>query len=717
MAYDVYQPCPFCTDKKLKFCCAAIAEDMEKAIRLDSSGQTRAALKILDKLAVSHPNTVWNQASRSTFLLSDGRGAEALAILEPLHSANPENVAVIALLAAAAASTHGFEAAREHLWRAFRKAAGHADIVSGIAMSVASDMYDREKYLGARAHLTLAMRFAPSEEQQSIFVRLLDFDGSTDVPYPLRSVHSLRELTSASDAGADPNAEAERQDAARRAMRLAERGCYGIAADRFAALLDATPQDAALLVDTALCRAWNLEETAAAELLIRAAAAEPDFEVAAEYAALSQLLHSNADASRVAMKNAEFAIPPAAVTIGDMDAHDRFVRVELPPEALGTAGTPDAVFEVLDRPHAAVKPPAELTLDDLTPEALPRAISQVAIFATLDDADGPRAVLAGFQGDDFEAAKALLQAAAPGSTLVEERIEPGDATLPRDLAPLHIRLSYPEKTPMRLRRQAEHRRWTAGVETWFQTPQAALGDRSPASLAGDASQRVTLAGALYVLDAFALRSRYTIDLESLRQRLELPPVAPLAPQPDLPLNHFSAIQLHRLTIADLEDRQLSVVLNRTLLTHHPRFLGPVLEEGLRRSLPEIDLQRAYATLSDLARERGDQATALHWIEEGRKQARQEEKPFEAVFKLDIRELGLRLEDPTNPELDPFLRRMTSYYGPKVPQFLEYLSGMLAAFDITLPTVLEATGATSSGGLWTPGQPAAGGSGKLWVPGQ
>ncbi|HEX6985633.1 MAG TPA: tetratricopeptide repeat protein, partial [Planctomycetaceae bacterium] len=217
MAFDVYQPCPFCTDKKLKFCCADIAEEMEKVARLSENGQNRAAMKILDKLAASHPNTVWNEATRATLLLGEGQAAEAKAVLEKLHAAAPENQAVIALLATAAFTADGYEAAREAIWRAFRKATGYADLVSSLAMGIAGEMFDQKKYLSARQHLTLAMRLAPPRDKQAIFVRLLEFDGNADIPYPLRSVHSLREV------GGD----AERQDAARKATRLAERGCFG----------------------------------------------------------------------------------------------------------------------------------------------------------------------------------------------------------------------------------------------------------------------------------------------------------------------------------------------------------------------------------------------------------------------------------------------------------------------------------------------------------
>jgi tetratricopeptide (TPR) repeat protein len=302
MAFDVYQPCPFCTDKKLKFCCADIAEEMEKVTRLSESGQHRAAMKILDKLAVSRPNTVWNEATRATLLLGEGQVEEAKAILEKLHGVEPENLAVIGMLATAAFAADGYTAAREAIWRAFRKAAGHADLVSALALGIAGEMFDSRKYLSARQHLTLAMRLAPARDKQAIFVRLLEFDGNADIPYPLRSVHSLREISG----------DAERQDAARKAMRLAERGCFGPAAERFVHLAQDAPDDAAIEYNFALCKAWEGDEEVAAEAFGRASLAETDFELAAEYAAIEQILRGNFDDRIVRMKGGDFRLYSAA---------------------------------------------------------------------------------------------------------------------------------------------------------------------------------------------------------------------------------------------------------------------------------------------------------------------------------------------------------------------------------------------------------------------
>jgi thioredoxin-like negative regulator of GroEL len=699
MATDVYQPCPYCTDKKIKFCCADIAEEMAKVVRLSENGQHRAAIKILDKLAVTHPRTVWNEATRAMILMQQEEPERAKDILQNLHEAEPENQAVIALLAAAAFAADGYAPARDAIWRAFRKATTQTELVTSIAVGIADEMWDNRKYLSARQHLTLAMRLAPSRNKESIFVRLLDFDGDTTIPYPLRSVHSLRDIS-----GDD-----ERQNTARKAMRLAERGCFGQAAERFAALAQQTPEDPAVEYNFALCKAWEADEEVAAEAFGRAALAENDFELAAEYAALEQLLRANLDDRVLQKKTIHYEIDSAAKLIGDLEAHPRCQRVSLPPSsAFKERFLPDAAFTLLDRPLPE-------SIDGLAIDDLPRVIGRLFIVASSENVQRPIALLSTFEGSNTEAAKSLLNE-QPGLQQRDEQLDDSRSAIPCELAPLHSPLALPDQIPANERRKLEKARWESAIETWLNSPQEALIGKSPLAAAQDERLRVPLAGALHVLDAFCLQFSYTVDLDGLRRRLGLPETTPLEVRPDLPLNGLSALQLHRLKVADLDDRQLAVVLNRALLVRHARFLKIVLEEALKRDLPEVHKDQLFVTLSDLARNEGDIPTALHWIEEGRKNVQPGEHHFEQIYRWDTHELSIRLEDPRSPDLQPFIRRLLSYYGPKLPKFKEYLAIMLNVVGIPMPDVLEPAGATSAGGLWTPDQSSPATEKKLWLPG-
>ena len=721
MAADAYTPCPYCvgTDKKKKFCCLAIEPEMAKVARAKQRGNQKAALSTLEKLAEKNPTTPWNQATRASLLLNTGRAAEALEILERVLSAEPENKSVLALHAAASLAAKGYESSRQPLWRAFRKSAQHyPDLVSGVAGAAAGELHARRRYPAAREHLACALRFAAPDRKQELFMRLMEFDGNAEVPYPLRSVHPLTDIEGDGDA----------VEACAKARRIAESGCYGAAADRYAAAAQSLPGNAAVRANVGLCRAFDGDHEAAAGALRKAAEAERNFELAAEYETLAQLLALTEEGGAVDLRERIHAPENVAKLLSDLDAHDRFHRLPAEPDP-DVAAPPDAVYELLDRPIPA-------SADGLTAEAVPNVVGELTIFNEAGPQDGaggaadPRAVLSGFAGEEWEAAAALVaEIGVPEAG--EEEQPPADSGgrygLPQELWGLRWRWAFPEGVPLRRRRELESAEWTRRItERWPQTPLSALGGKTPADAAGDAALAKPLAGALYVLDAVCDRGRYELDLNALRERFELPRIEPTEAPGDAVLNSYSILHLQRVDLSKLDDRQLLTVLNRVLLVHPSRFLRAVLAEALERdSLAEqFDRQRAYHTLGELARDRYDYDEAFDWLERGRTEAKESDDPFEAVFRWDTRELALRLETPDDPELVPLIERLDRYYGPKLPQFRPYLLQILAAHDVTPPVSVRAAAdgpgesdyAASPGGLWTPDAAPAGGAKKLILPG-
>ena len=720
MAADAYAPCPFCagTDKKKKFCCLAIEPEMAKVSRAKQRGNVKAALGTLEKLAETNPATPWNQATRASLLLNEGRAEEALGVLEQVLAAEPENKSVLVLHAAASLAVKGFAGSRQPLWRAFRKSAQHyPDLVSGVAAAAARELHARRRYPAAREHLACALRFAAPDRKQEIFMQLMEFDGNAEVPYPLRSVHPLT----------DPRGDGEAQEAAAKARRIAESGCYGAAADRYAQAAAALPGDAGLRANVGLCRAFDGDHKAAAGALRKAAEAEPDFEVAVEYETLAQLLALGEEGGGVNLRERVFAPNSVAQLLSDLDNHDRFHRLPNDPDPDDPA-PPDAVYELLDRPLPA-------SADGLMGDAVPNVAGELTIFATSgpDGAGGPRAVLSAFEGDEWDAAVRLLDGIGPPEAAAEEQPPPSDGgryALPRELFGLRWRWAFPEGVSLRRRRELESDEWTRRIhERWPETPLAALDGKTPAAAAGDEALAKRLAGALFVLDAVCDRGRYELDLNALRERFGLPRVEPTEAPADAVLNSYSILHLQRVDLSKLDDRQLLTVLNRVLLVHPARFLRAALAEALNRdSLSEqFDRQRAFHTLGELARDRYDYDEAFEWLERGRAEAKAADDAFEAVFRWDSRELALRLETPDDPALMPLIERLDRYYGPKLPQFRPYLTQILEVHDVTPPPsvavnagsaeIATASAPPDAGGVWTPGAPAAaGGPKKLWVPG-
>ncbi|QDT17587.1 tetratricopeptide repeat protein [Alienimonas californiensis] len=725
MAADAYAPCPYClgTGRKRKFCrCTAVEADMAAIGKLRERGQTAKALEKLADLDEKHPHTPAVASTRATLLVNDGQPGRAVEILEAGLAEDPTNALMLALHASASLAARGFAASRQPIWRAFRKSVQfYPDLVSGMAAAAANDLYNRRRYPAAREHLACALRFATQERKQNLFMRLMEFDGNAEIPYPLRSVHPLK----------DVQGEGEAAENAAKARRIAESGCYGAAADRYAAAASDLPGNAAVRANVGYCRAFDGDHKAASGALRKAAEAESNFELAAEHEAIAQLLALTEEGGTVDLKERVYIPENVARLLSDLDDHPRFHRLPADPDPDDVP--PDAVYELLDRPLPE-------SSEGLTADNVPNVVGELSIFAQAPEGagvEGPRAALSTFEGEEWEAATALLdEIALPIAPDGEQPTDDEDGRygLPREMWGLRWRWAFPNGVSLRRRRELESEEWNRRItETWPETPLEALGGKTPNEAKGDETLAKPLAGALYVLDAVCDRGRYELDLNALREQFGLPQIELVEAPADAVLNSYSILQLQRADLAKLDDRQLLTALNRILLVHPSRLLRAALTEALgRESLKgQFDRQRAYHTLGELARDRYDYAEAFEWLEKGRDEAQQGENAFEAVFRWETRELALRLETPDDPALMPLIERLDRYYGPKLPQFRPYLLQILAAHEVTPPRSLGSAaasdasaepgdpdgGTTSPGGVWTPDAAAAGGaSKKLWVPG-
>lgn len=703
MSRDVYQPCPLCTDKKIKFCCADIADEMAMIMRQLESGQRRTALKRLDKLAETHPDTIWNQMTRAMVLLEDGgREQEILEILARLHEKEPDHVGVMSLHAATILHVSGFDPAREWLWRALRKTHGPSDMLTGLLVTCAEMLGAAGRFLAARQHQVLAMRFAPQDLKHEIFSSLMEFDGNRGIPYPLRGVHSLRPV----------EGDGERSDAVRKAARLAERGCFGPAADRFAALVESAPEDAALVYNMALCRAWAGDEKLAAEAFTRAAGIEKDFETAAEYAVIGMMLRTLSEDATIQRQAANYRISSASRVLTLLDDHPRVVRQILPPLEEGVS---DGVLGHYDL--------ASIAIPDFSEEVefseIPRLVAQILIHESSAETDGSPIlqVLCDSEQNLEETLQVLRELL--GSEFQEPAFSDQSfavGALPPDFQSLHVTAAIPATLSLTKRVRLTRKLVEGAVDQWLREPRELLGGQSVEEAARSPEHHVTIAGMLYLVDATLFHQRLDVDLNDYRKRLGLPEIATIQPAEDQSLHSFSTIQMHRLAIQDLDDRQLTIVMNRSLMIDHWPFLRPTLMESLRRDIPELDKNRTYAALYQLAHYRGDLEDALHWVKEARSYIAGRGDAFQETVQWDLREVAIRVDEGDTPELRDYLRQITAYYSRKLPRFLDFVRMHLEIRNIDIPlSGSEVIGGAESQGLWTPDQPS--GSGKsLWLPG-
>ena len=709
MAMDVYALCPCGSGKKLKFCCQNIAEDMDRISRLIENNQARQALQQLEALDRKHPQHPWITTTQAIVLLETGEALAARDRLKSFVEQHPEHEFAAVLYAAAMFQNDGLDAARGAINRAFQKGAKkHPSMVSGIASAMAAVFRGRGRLLAAREHLALALRFAPEQQRQEIFVRLLDCDNEAAIAYPLRSAHPLPTIE-----GSD-----EILQEVKKANKYASVGCWNTAAQIFEKLAALLPESAKPWHAVGLCHAWFGDEPAAATALHRAAELYPDASAAVECETLAQLLDWNSATDRVNRIGLSGEISSVGRLLTALDAVPRLLRVELPPQEPNSPPQPDALYQVLALDRQQFPSASELTID-----TVPRTLGQVIIF----DAEGtePATIdIEGFEGREFQEACEIVRGAS--SDLVTWKSpEPTGEFVPREVHALTVSWTFPPKSPVALRRKLENERWRKAVtETWPVTPQPGLQGRTPRDAAATPELRVKLLAAISVLDAVCLRGGYELNTSSLLTSLGVEPLPPVDVTHETALNSLSPLEWLRLPLEQLSDQQLTAVANRAQLVHHDRFLYETLKVILTRPscLAELDHERIYQTLADLCRVHERRDEALHWFAEGRRATAQTNQNFEQQWSWDLRELLMRLEDPTDPGLRDLARKFVQYYSPKLPQMRPYLEQMFSLAGVPSPwleggIITSESGSITSGGLWTPDAPAASGSpSKLWVPG-
>lgn len=721
MALDVYDLCPCGSGKKLKFCCHAIVGEMDKVLRLQQNNQSRMALQLLDGLEKKHATNPWILTTRATLLYEEGKPAEAQQDLQTLLGAHPDHLLGTALFASASFATDGFAKSKPAILRAFQRCGRiFPDVIGSLAVGIAASMNAMGYEMATRRYLVLAMRFSNEQDRQAIFIRLLQYDSNGDVPYPLRGVHELMPL---------PGDEAP-PDEIRNAFLLAEIGCQDPAGRAFAK--SATDektfdvgQRAVLWRNAGLCRAWDGNETTAAEALHHAAELIDDFELAVECETLAQLLDLKKNSDHVKLVQKKYRVKSVGLLLTRLDEHEQFVRSSLPKPETDEASNdlPAAVYHVLDCQVPSESATAETRIEDL-----PRIRSQLSVFA--EDSDGNRlaeAMIVGIEGEGLDNDAKNLSDVAGGELEAIPQDEYDDDPvldeIPHEFASMQRQWYFPRKTPGSVQKILQRKIWDEFLNnSWPQFKVTGLHGKSPLEAADDPRLTVPLAAAVNVLDSFCEQNRYSLDPEPIRARLNLAAAARIEVDEKTSLNTFSTLQLNRLVVEKLSDQQLTHTLNRALLLHHNRFLESVLKQvdGRPACQSEVDMHRAYTTLTDICQEQARPEEAAEWIEKGREAAKEAEDSFEAVLRWELRELALRMEDPSDPKLIPLLRHLWDYYTPKLPKLEKHLTELVSTIDMQPPWATA--GSIVTAGSMAEAEVAAEGDPqpvqkKLWLPGQ
>lgn len=731
MSIDSYDPCPCNSGKKYKFCCHSIGDEISKISHLHETHQTATALQLLDRLKKNHPDQPLSYITEAQILMAERRFEDALKPLEQCLEHDADHPAAHSLLATSTFLALGYKQAQKTIYTALQKcAAVDVSLATPLAISIAIALQMRGYFLAAREHFALAMRVASQEYQQNLFMNLLEFDGDDQIPYQFRGVHVLERC---------PIENSEQQETFEKAQRLANLGCYRLAAGLFKQIAEATNQ-ATLWKNAAFCYAWATDETQAAELFHKTATIETDFAEAVELETLAQLLDLNNTGEIVESIEKVYEVESLSKLLTLLEQHPQLLRGNVPPpEQDLEERDPVAYFQIVDAPIDMESKGEDITLDNV-----PVVVGDIDIFDADRQLEQPGLVrLYAYEGDQITSSEKIFDEALGeqgkidcGLRLVEHENEVSSnplAPVPSEQWPLFFRWSFPQKMPILKRRELEAQQWKKLLsETWSHTKLAGLDGKSPQEAAGNEELKIALTAAAYVLDAQVLALGHFLNFDELDPSLGIAELPSLSVDESSHFNTSSSMTQNRIPVKALTDSQLMYVFNRALLIRHPRFLYDVLIEILNRDecKKEVDLDRVYSTLTEICHKRNKREEMLSWIHKGQENAKtQPNNAFESELQWKMRELSFRLEDTTDPGLSDFMKQIWDQYGKKTPQIKEYLKAFAQAFELDVPWMKESTlldpgnipGGTTAEGIWSPGESipdSDSDSGqKLWLPGQ
>lgn len=696
---DSYAYCPCGSGKKLKFCCADIAAEIEKIQEMLNGGQRAACLDYIETLEKKFPDRAYLVTTKALLQSALGSEAAALATLDGFLAKDPSNPVALAEKGLVTASLEGPVAGIPWLQKALE--AGKESLSGRVVASVArlGEMLLMEgQVMSARGHFMLSYSMNPNDEGS--LQMLARFFQAPNIPLPLKNEQTLAEAPAEAPWKADFDA----------AVLDARRGLWASAAEKITTIAEANPNAAEPWRNLAILRGWLADTPGAITGLRKLTALEIPWDDAVEAEALAQILDSVEDVDVVDELRLSFEIKDLEKVV-EMLAGDKRAAAT-PWESLGIdpgqSPRPRAAYFLLDRPLPASG--KNIARQDV-PVILAKLLvygrqtdreARIEAFVRRNEIDAAKQALAAIVGDTIGAAG---EPEKVGETPTAEASLSWSWRLPDDAEAAHVR------------KIVEEQRRDTVLNVWPNTKFNRFGGKTPLEVAGDKQYAVSLAAAVLLIELSFTQPSVEPVFAELRSKLHIP--APQTPDPKAfgPLG-VPYTRLHRLDPKSLGDEELLTDFQRALQVvarQAVRRLGleiiarPVLEE-------KIDMSGIYGHLADL--EDGSDE-ALRYIDLARQTA---EKRKQSTAAWDLEELELRLRRGEAEEFGRLADHIQAQHlrEPGVAQaFMQilYQAGIVDQYGRPRGPMPGMGGGPAEGpGLVMPGSSAASAeSGKLWTP--
>jgi tetratricopeptide (TPR) repeat protein len=707
MAVDPYAPCPCGSGKKLKFCCADLAADIEKIDKLAASEQPHAALRHVEKLLAKEPDRASLLDIRAMLELALHEFDAAEKTLQHFLAKHPENASAHAQAALLAAALGEPSKAVARLQDALELtddavAARVFEAIGGVGHALLLE----GQFVAARAHLLLYAGMAPPGDNRAIELLLrLNLQGG--LPLMLRDNLQL----------ADPQPGMRNKAAFEHAVQLARRGQWRRAEGEFAKLLDPAAPPPAVLYNLAVVCGWQACGPEFAQGLHHFAKLDVPLDDAVEAEALAQLVDPNLKDPTLESIRITYSLVNDDDATQRLLADKRIEAYELDPEALeeDEVSRPRSTHILLDR--AVPRSGAELSVDDV-----PNVLGFLSVYGKRTDRDA-RIEVTTDRGESAEQSAKVLGRILGDAMGPEQAQEVIDEKSRSDAA-LSWRWRLPDDTPPPKRRELLHqRRRRAILDDWAAAPRAALGGISPQDAAGNPELKVPLLASVLIVEQAAIDPKETALFQELRQKLGLESAAKIDPA-DVDWDRIPLVRLARIDFPNVPDDRLVQLFNRAAMSGAAVATLAAAQEIVARPSLTDGVDSAYR---QLIRSEPDPDRALDWARKAKERAVGDGKPGGEWALLEL-EVQIERGDPLGVQsaLDVIRTQHFSEQGIADATYqLLYTAGLLVPRGPGGPAPgqphapMATPAAAEANRIWTPGQdapqPAGGAKSAIWTP--
>jgi hypothetical protein len=717
MGADPYRRCPGGLDKKIKFCCPDLIQELGKLEKMVESDQVLGSLEFIERLEQKFPGRACLMTQKAMLLDALGKPDEAQETLRRLHESQPENATPLAELAILTAREKDAVEGVKLMQQAVAQSG------KSIQATVATFFGEFGRVLLARGHVVSAIQHllmfqVATQESENRYAEDLSAIFSTPyVPYALKSLPPLRQ----------PPDDAPWKDQADGAVKLARTLRWLKAADQFESLTSEHSDAADLWWNLAVVRGWLANEKGAAEAWRQYSRLSEPHVAAVEAEVTALALSHELEEESVDRIQEVLEFDDYDTVFQRLRSSPRFASLELDWKLLREEGDdsppPRDGFLILDRDM----PSADA---ELLPEQLPCAKGSVLLYGRETDRR-PRAEVLYHRSPLLGLPWADSRELLPDVPLEKVSEEAVGKQAVLSLLMSDRRRCPPDMEPKRAEELRELGMKEQALGLWLEFPFAYLGGRSLRDAARQPDQGIRVEAFLRHLEHVIAPTEGWIDFAAIRSALELPPREKVTVQGD-GIASLSPAALLDLEVTGLTDHELSQVYARAEQTGlsrvatkiaqqivaRPDWRGtpsrPVAYEVLSRGEFTGSKAQAYLKAAQRAAEEQGESSAVWDLLEFRLLARHamideaqqvlqhvldvhshERGIREAVFSLLV-ELGL-----INPDGTPRGRMNVGELDTAPP---------LAGDAIP-------SGAPTSGGIWTPdGGAAPREKVSIWTPG-